>query len=373
MSDSPEASDSAPSPAPRRFSLISYLARRAKVLCWALLIPVVIPYLDGLWWGFDLLQHFNRHAIMVGLFLAVFALIFRWWREFAVALLSIACLAVPLIPYYRAAPPQVPLEQGKPVDEFTVLSANLHVGCSKPAAMLEGLTRASPDVLLLTECTPEWQKHLDPLLQTYPHHIGVALPHAFGIWLGSRHEFEMERMPTEEADDLPSVIARIRLPNAGRVGIVGAHPLPPMNRDNWEIQRTLMASYSDYLDEASGEARIIMGDFNAAPWSRIFQRLVQRSQLRDTALGTGTAPTWAPTTFPLQLGLPLDHILVTGRIELVSRSIGPDLGSDHRWVTATFRINGSGAPPPAPAPEPIITTPPPLPEGVTPDQVEPPQ
>jgi endonuclease/exonuclease/phosphatase (EEP) superfamily protein YafD len=88
---------------------------------------------------------------------------------------------------------------------------------------------------------------------------------------------------------------------------------------------------------ASLEAPIVLvGDFNATPWSYALTRVIGETGLAPLA---GLRPTW-----PAHLGwpqLPIDHVLVSGEWRLLSAERGPYAGSDHRPVIARLAL-GSG-------------------------------
>jgi endonuclease/exonuclease/phosphatase (EEP) superfamily protein YafD len=66
------------------------------------------------------------------------------------------------------------------------------------------------------------------------------------------------------------------------------------------------------------------------PWSPWFVRLVREAGLRDSGAGRGVRPTWAPAPVPTWLGLPVDHMLGTPGFRVLTRELGPRMGSDHR-------------------------------------------
>lgn len=79
--------------------------------------------------------------------------------------------------------------------------------------------------------------------------------------------------------------------------------------------------------------RVVMGDFNATPWSPVFRRLLDRGRLHSSLDGHGIQPTW-PVGNPLLL-IPIDHALLSPELATVDRATGPSFGSGHRslWVT----------------------------------------
>ena len=94
------------------------------------------------------------------------------------------------------------------------------------------------------------------------------------------------------------------------------------------------------LQQAGGPAArlpgklVVMGDFNATPFSRVLAEFEQRSGLRRL---TGP-PTW-PGYFELPQ-LAIDHVLVSSDIRLIERArIGRRSGSDHYPVTLKVALS----------------------------------
>jgi endonuclease/exonuclease/phosphatase (EEP) superfamily protein YafD len=80
-----------------------------------------------------------------------------------------------------------------------------------------------------------------------------------------------------------------------------------------------------------GDRLILVGDFNAVPWSWQMQRLVAATGLRRH----GTYEASWPSYLPMLL---IDNLLTTPDIGAVSFRTGPPLGSDHRPVVATVAL-----------------------------------
>lgn len=92
----------------------------------------------------------------------------------------------------------------------------------------------------------------------------------------------------------------------------------------------------DYLGAALEKDRgaggqnptLLIGDFNAPPWTSTLSTILRRTGLRDLR--------WTPGTWPPEmgdLGLPLDHALTGGGLRVVSlMPVGEGLGSNHRGI-----------------------------------------
>ncbi len=79
---------------------------------------------------------------------------------------------------------------------------------------------------------------------------------------------------------------------------------------------------------------ILVGDFNAAPWSRRIRQIEKTFGLRHAPFPIATWPVEAGF-----LGIPIDHILLRGGTAFVEIAPwGAELGSNHRGLRATITL-----------------------------------
>ncbi len=79
--------------------------------------------------------------------------------------------------------------------------------------------------------------------------------------------------------------------------------------------------------------RIVMGDFNATPWSPSFQRLLHHGRLFNSLDGFGLQVSWPESNVLLRI--PIDHALLGPALAAVDRGTGPAFGSQHRSLHLT--------------------------------------
>jgi endonuclease/exonuclease/phosphatase (EEP) superfamily protein YafD len=98
------------------------------------------------------------------------------------------------------------------------------------------------------------------------------------------------------------------------------------------MQAAVLAQYVSSL----APDRVVLGDFNSVSWGGL-----QKAFRAATGLDNrGTfAPTWT-TRLPALLRIPIDQIFTSGTIEARFFRAGPDVGSDHRPVTAAIGLRG---------------------------------
>ncbi len=304
--------------------LVRFLVGALFVWCALLLIP---------WepWLFELPRHFRMGYVVMGAVLLVFMLLLRQWRWVPVALLTVAWQGYP---WYVWQQPDGPVARsGAP--RFTILTCNLlwEAG-SKAGGTIDSLRAAEADVIVFQEFTPAWQRRLKKdLWDLYPHRVERPMEGAFGICLASRLPFGQSWSATDDGGS--PVAAGVILLEGRSIGILGVHPLPPMSPAMGRKWRASLASWPTLLRRLQCDHQVLAGDFNSTPFSMGFQGLCEAAGLRDGARGFGLVNTWIPVP-SMPAGLPLDHILISGALQLTDYRIGPPLESDHRWVRAVI-------------------------------------
>jgi endonuclease/exonuclease/phosphatase family metal-dependent hydrolase len=76
---------------------------------------------------------------------------------------------------------------------------------------------------------------------------------------------------------------------------------------------------------------VLMGDLNTAAHGRDLELLYERTSLTPPQDSPATFPSWRPTRA-------LDHILVSGSIEVEKRWVVPHPVSDHLPIAASVRL-----------------------------------
>ncbi len=79
--------------------------------------------------------------------------------------------------------------------------------------------------------------------------------------------------------------------------------------------------------------RIVMGDFNATPWSPSFQHLLHHGRLFNSLDGFGLQVSWPESNVLLRI--PIDHALLGPALAATDRGTGPAFGSQHRSLHLT--------------------------------------
>lgn len=292
------------------------------VALWFIFIAAGLASLVGLLarrgWPFELMVHFRPH--LAGVLLAC-AAAFSWHgrgTEAWAALILGLWQAWGLWPY-------LPFQRQRNPGSFEVASVNVRTKNRAFASLCRWLQEARPDVVGLVEVDHEWLQALASLEAVYPHQFANPGDEDHGLAVLSRWPVQAASVARFGDTDRPSLDVTL-LVEGQPIRVLVAHPPPPINP-------SLTAERDTHLRRMAATARastvpvVVMGDFNVTPWSPVFQEMLRTGGLRDTRRGMGLLPTWPA---PLRgLGIPIDHILVTGGLVPVRAQAGPPIGSDH--------------------------------------------
>lgn len=316
------------------------LQRRARILAiLALLLlglPLASPWLASLnadvWaypsWLLDLAVHWQWLAWSL-LLVSSLILLLSGWRGLG------WLLALPL-PWLTAGSTLEPApEVNGPV--LTLASANLHLDNRHVGPLADWLATAQPDLVVLLELSPDYAQQLAGL-RAYPYQQLYPEPGPFGIGLLSRQPLTQVNW---HADD--TGIGRIdaQINWAGQpIRLTALHPMPPLSPEYHQRRNRLLTEVA-IQHQASRLPALMLGDFNASPWSSALAGPYQHGFQR----ATGLTPTWPSHGFG-PWGIPIDQVLANSAWTLVAQQRGPDLGSDH-WpvlVRLALKPNPSLAP-----------------------------
>lgn len=241
-------------------------------------------------------------------------------------LLSAVCMVAGGILFSTFAGDFIPRPSPNAPETLQLVAFNVHTTNSRHDDVVRYLRETKADLVLLQEVNSDWIRSLDALRDAYPQRFGVAREDNFGIVILSRIPLVDPRVNEFGSFKIPWLSASFEIGGAS-CRIAGVHTLPPINPTYFRLRNRELQMVADWINTSDPARTIVMGDLNVtvfSPWMTDFLRI---SHLRDSTSGFGLWPTWlAP------LGLPIDQVAIGDRWRVVSRTIGPPLGSDHRPV-----------------------------------------
>jgi endonuclease/exonuclease/phosphatase (EEP) superfamily protein YafD len=214
-----------------------------------------------------------------------------------------------------------------------ILYANVYLFNQNHQRLLDLVATEDPDVIVLVEATPEWVASLGPLRDRYPNRLEAPREDAFGMALYGRLPLKIEKVAVGARGDVALLGAYEE--GGHTINVLGVHPPPPVSRSRAKSRNLQLMEAAKFLRERPGES-ILIGDLNVTPWSPIFGEALEARNLRDSRRGFGVQATW-PADRPL-LRIPIDHCLVSGRIAIRDRRVGPPIGSDHLPLIVDYAV-----------------------------------
>jgi endonuclease/exonuclease/phosphatase (EEP) superfamily protein YafD len=286
--------------------------------------------LGQLWIAFDVFSQFTAQfavmtlAFLVGMFMPRAKLL----TAFLIMVLGV--LAIGVWPHVASREPRIvgqaaPGERVLKVASFNALWINRDAD-----AVRREVERLDADIITLVEMGPALRPVLEQVKSQYPFQFHCNDIDYCNIAVLSRFPFQ----DTEaRGQNKGASFIRVQLgPEAGGLTVFGVHTIrfPHAREQLKEVQEV-----AAMVERAPGP-RLVMGDFNATPYSRTLAVLQDSANLRRLT----DLPTW-----PSQLGLPqiaIDHIFVSPGIRLIeTEQIGEPAGSDHYPVMLKIAVPGA--------------------------------
>lgn len=286
----------------------------------------------GRWsWVFEITSHFRaQYAVL----LVGFGLVVGWQRQFRMATVFLAFAALNfwlLIPFLFGAPVLAATTSTPPV---RLLTWNVNSANREFAELPRLLAEHDPDVVVLIEVSPAWERELGRLTNRFPERVIEARDDNFGIALLSRLPLTDARVRYLGAAGFPSITAGLNVGDR-RFTLLATHPLPPAGALRARYRDEQLQAVAKWTREQTGDV-IVTGDLNITPWSPVFVDFLQSSGLRNSVEGRGLGGTW-PAFFP-PLRIPIDHFLHTDEVMVTRREVMKAAGSDHLPLLVEFGL-----------------------------------
>lgn len=295
-----------------------------EVFAFLALTATWLGSLGRLHWALDLLSHFRLQYFIVCALVLVFALVRRRVWLILAALVSLLWNAQLIYAVHQTAVPPATAPAQKPL---RVMIFNVFGQNENHVAAVNHVLEADADIVCLLETCDDWRASLEPLRVKYPHRVEEFGQGNFSIACYTRLPLKSSEVRLFSPLGLPTIL--LNLDHLGTpLTFIGTHPVPPMGpleADAWIEQLTEISALVAGIE---GDV-ILGGDLNATPWCQGTRILKEKGGLGYRS----TVPVWPPTWGRnLPMTIPIDHVLIKGPRAVISRTIGPAVGSDHRSV-----------------------------------------
>ena len=288
---------------------------------------LILSRAGHLWVGFDVFSQLTLHFAIIAVAFAIGLILPRGRRMVSLLLVLAGVVALGAWPHAASLSPRVLAEPAAGERALRVASFNtlwINEDVEKVRAEIE---RLDADIVTLLEMSPAKRGLLAQLKLRYPYQADCFASDYCNLAILSKLPI-VEREGRSGGEGPPYILARLGA-EAGGLSVVGVHTIRfPHSRAQFRQAETIGA----FLVKLPGH-KLVMGDFNATPFSRIPGVVEVRGNLRRITY----LPSW-PATF----GLPqiaIDHIFISpGVRQLEAARIGEAAGSDHYPVTARIAV-----------------------------------
>ena len=317
--------------ASRNYALITL-----KVLGTIFCLTVLLSYLsDNIFIG-ELLASWRVQLFLASL-IPPFVFLFYNSKGWAFSL-ALLCILQGNDIFRAPASDESPAKISREKDPITIFQFNVNYHNQNPEKLVSWLKRNHEDydVIFLVEVTQEYREKLDELTQEYPHKVD----NPSNRWL---FQTVLSKLPiishkTKDFSHSPRrySLTRLRSPQGNQLDVYGVHLNTPMTNHSWQLRNGELQFIARDIRENPNLNKILVGDFNTTPYSSAFPKLLEQARLiapRYTLFDN----TW-PKPLPAVARITIDHCLVSPAMEILSRKIGPDLGSDHLPVITEINL-----------------------------------
>lgn len=306
--------------------------RSARSLAIAIAIPpslgTIVGFLGSASWVFDLFAHFRVQYLAALLVATIIAALARS-RGGSIAIGALAVLnALVILPLW--------VGRGEGERVLRVAHVNVFTANRRHEDVKRWISSSDADAVFALEVNDRWAR---ALVTTTGYHVALSAPRQgnFGMMLlvlGSSSDAALA-----EGIDLPAIEVTI-----GGVRVLGLHTVPPVSTD-YSARRDAMLDAAAEWAKSQRAPAVVVGDYNATPWSAAFRKFIRTSGLRDSARGFGVQPSWNMSRSPVAmlLRIPIDHCAHSPDLVTIDRRLGPPNGSDHRPLIVDLARRGSMA------------------------------
>jgi endonuclease/exonuclease/phosphatase (EEP) superfamily protein YafD len=280
------------------------------------------------WWVLDLASHFRvQYFIVLAIVAAALCVMQAYRTAIVFALVALVNLAL-VLPLYTGTTRSA----ATPDRSFRVMLINVYRHNKDHAAVLDTITKHNPDFVIAEEVNQRWMTVLHTLGEHYPHVVSQPREDNFGIALLSKYPIVDANVIKVGSIGLPTILAQFDV-KGDRFLLLGTHAVPPVNSEYAKLRNEHLAAIPEIVSALEAPV-LLLGDLNVSPWSYHFRQLIQHSGLRDGSQGRGVQPTWPTHMLPLLI--PIDHCLHSPGIDVIDKTIGKHVGSDHYPVVVDF-------------------------------------
>lgn len=279
-------------------------------------------------WLIDLASNFRRHLLIISIVIFSIGILSTQILLILTSLITLIFSAVPLTSWQK--------KRNSPSTDnsrqLVVTSFNIQWNADNHVRSLMYIEQCQADVIVLQEVTLETSIIINNFRDRFPYQYGEGHSHVMVISRYKLQFIEYIKWPGKFAKRALHVTCSIH----GRlIHLFAVHLQVTRIWHEVAIRNQQIASLSNSIKNCN-DAVMVVGDFNAAPGSRVLNTIEKEIGLKISSTLLSYRPTW-PAKAGI-LGIQLDHFFVSSNLHVLSQQPGPCLDSDHRPITATVYI-----------------------------------
>lgn len=217
-----------------------------------------------------------------------------------------------------------------------LLTANLHAGNRSYEKLSRTISEHSPTIVALVEVDHDRAAWLENQFAALPHRARSRELGVFGTALLSK--YPLEEVNTQcLGKDVPSTICAKVIPDGDPpFHVIVFHPPPPASSSHVAEYSLMYDRLTELVSDLGSDRLLVVGDFNATPFSTNYKKLVARTGLKNASHEFGMRRTWNTHFFFERLML--DHILLGKGVKRSNFLVLSDIGSDHLPLYLEFSV-----------------------------------
>ncbi len=277
-------------------------------------------------WLLDLAANFRYQYLWIGV-LALGALsINRVWKAVPVLAVAVLVNLIAVAPYWFGA-----IADAAGEDRLEILHLNTRSANPAKENVVEFVRTSDADLVFLAEVTPRLAGLLEAAKLPFERVAGTPPSTPIGIVALARPGIATGRLTNLGVSEVPAVLIQTEL-EGEVVEILGFHTSSPGEQRRSADRNDQLAAAGALVSERS-TPMILVGDFNATPWTPALRRLLDTG-LVDAQRGRGVDGSWPAGWGPFQI--PIDHVLHTTELTSTAFAFGDSVGSDHESLRVTI-------------------------------------
>jgi len=289
----------------------------------------LFPFLLGGWWLGDLVTSLRLQLGVLAALVVIVAAPLRGWIVAAVGAAALAANAAVVAPAYTGG-------QERPADGARLLvgHVNMQAAPGSLEALRAALTRERPAVFVVLEPDPGLAAGLGRGIDGYRAYRPAGVSGGRVVVLARSRI----RLVAPGVAGLPEAAAAFDVPFDGRtVHVLALHTISPLSPGRAHRRDRALRAAARWA--AGRPTTVVLGDFNAVPWSSIVDEVARAGRLVDSTNGRRPQASWPG--FAGVLGIPIDQLLHSRDLTVTARETHGGFGSTHRSLWVRLALSAS--------------------------------